>query len=102
MTSATRDERSKAKKLVSNLTARKDDLTSFHGVDWDGKVKIYNRIYTVNPSDAVFDALKFVLYNDSKIGTAARECGVNFQCVKVLKPRFELFINTSTKLSAML
>tara|TARA_R100000951_G_scaffold116001_1_gene126079 strand:- start:976 stop:1398 length:423 start_codon:yes stop_codon:yes gene_type:complete len=99
---ADRDERFKGKKLAGNLLARKDDLTSFHGTDWDGKVKVYNRIYTVNPSGAVFDALKFVLYNDNKIGTAARECGVNFQSVKVLKPRFELFIDTSTKLSAML
>lgn len=99
---ANRDERSKAKKLASNLKARQDDLIKFHGSDWDDKVKVYNKNYTSNPAAGVFDALKFVLYNGEKIGTAASECGVNFQSVKVLKPRFELYMANSTKLSTMI
>jgi hypothetical protein len=99
---ANRDERSKAKKLASNLKARQDDLVKFHGSDWDDKVKVYNKNYTSNPAAGVFDALKFVLYNGEKIGTAASECGVNFQSVKVLKPRFELYVTNSTKLNTMI
>jgi hypothetical protein len=99
---ANRDERSKAKKLASNLKARQDDLVKFHGSDWDDKVKVYNKNYTSNPAAGVFDALKFVLYNGEKIGTAASECGVNFQSVKVLKPRFELYMTNSTKLNTMI
>lgn len=99
---ANRDERSKAKKLASNLKARQDDLIKFHGSDWDDKVKVYNKNYTSNPAAGVFDALKFVLYNGEKIGTAASECGVNFQSVKVLKPRFELYMTNSTKLNTMI
>lgn len=99
---ANRDERSKAKKLASNLKARQDDLIKFHGSDWDDKVKVYNKNYTSNPAAGVFDALKFVLYNGEKIGTAASECGVNFQSVKVLKPRFELYVTNSTKLNTMI
>jgi len=95
---ADRDERFKANKMANNLRDRLSDLEKFHDSDWDSKVKVYNRIYANNPEPAVFDALKFVLYNDNKIGTAARECGVNFQSVKVLKPRFELYIDTSAKL----
>jgi len=59
---------------------------------------VYNKNYTSNPATGVFDALKFVLYNGVKTGTAASECGVNFQSVKVLKPRFEYYISQSTKL----
>lgn len=99
---ANRDERSKAKKLASNLKARQDDLIKFHGADWEDKVKVYNKNYTSNPAAGVFDALKFVLYNGEKIGTAASECGVNFQSVKVLKPRFELYVTNSTKLNTMI
>lgn len=99
---ANRDERSKAKKLASNLKARQDDLIKFHGADWEDKVKVYNKNYTSNPAAGVFDALKFVLYNGEKIGTAASECGVNFQSVKVLKPRFELYMTNSTKLNTMI
>lgn len=99
---ADRDERSKAKKLASNLKARQDDLIKFHGSDWGDKVKVYNKNYTSNPAAGVFDALKFVLYNGEKIGTAASECGVNFQSVKVLKPRFELYMTNSTKLNTMI
>lgn len=102
LSSANRDERSKAKKLASNLKARQDDLIKFHGSDWDDKVKVYNKNYTSNPAAGVFDALKFVLYNGEKIGTAASECGVNFQSVKVLKPRFELYMTNSTKLNTMI
>tara|TARA_R110000744_G_scaffold279551_3_gene391759 strand:+ start:1859 stop:2371 length:513 start_codon:yes stop_codon:yes gene_type:complete len=98
LASANRDERSKARKLADNLKERESDLNKFKKADWDGKVKVYQRPYLMNPSNGVFDALKFVLYNDAKIGTAARECGVNFQSVKVLKPRFELYINTAAKL----
>tara|TARA_R110000772_G_scaffold67595_1_gene150086 strand:- start:3145 stop:3675 length:531 start_codon:yes stop_codon:yes gene_type:complete len=98
LTSANRDERSKARKLADNLKERESDLAKFKKADWNGKVKVYQRPYLMNPSGGVFDALKFVLYNDVKIGTAARECGVNFQSVKVLKPRFELYINTAAKL----
>lgn len=99
---ANRDERSKAKKLANNLKARQDDLIKFHGADWEDKVKVYNKNYTSNPAAGVFDALKFVLYNGEKIGTAASECGVNFQSVKVLKPRFELYMTNSTKLNTMI
>lgn len=98
LTAYNRDERSKARKLTDNLKERESDLSKFKKSDWDGKVKVYQRPYLTNPSSGVFDALKFVLYNDVKIGTAARECGVNFQSVKVLKPRFELYINTAVKL----
>lgn len=98
LASANRDERSKARKLADNLKERESDLNKFKKADWDGKVKVYQRPYLMSPSNGVFDALKFVLYNDVKIGTAARECGVNFQSVKVLKPRFELYINTAAKL----
>lgn len=98
LTAYNRDERSKARKLADNLKERESDLTKFKKADWNGKVKVYQRPYLTNPSSGVFDALKFVLCNDAKIGTAARECGVNFQSVKVLKPRFELYINTAAKL----
>tara|TARA_R110000851_G_scaffold105656_2_gene224258 strand:- start:499 stop:1023 length:525 start_codon:yes stop_codon:yes gene_type:complete len=98
LASANRDERSKARKLADNLKERESDLNKFKKASWSGKVKVYQRPYLTNPSSGVFDALKFVLYNDALIGTAARECGVNFQSVKVLKPRFELYINTAAKL----
>tara|TARA_R110000850_G_scaffold210427_1_gene336392 strand:- start:148 stop:663 length:516 start_codon:yes stop_codon:yes gene_type:complete len=98
LASANRDERSKARKLVDNLKERESDLVKFKKSDWDGKVKVYQRPYLMNPSYGVFDALELVLCTDAKIGTAARECGVNFQSVKVLKPRFELYINTAAKL----
>jgi hypothetical protein len=98
LTAYNRDERSKARKLADNLKERESDLNNFSKPDWERKIKVYKKNYTTNPSSGVFDALKFVLYNDVKIGTAARECGVNFQSVKVLKPRFELYINTAAKL----
>ena len=94
----TKQEGRNARKFEENLLSRQKDLIDFHNGDWDQKCEVYNRIYDKNPKPAVFDALKFVLYNNEVPGVAARECGVNLQCVKSLRTRFEFYINTASKL----
>lgn len=89
-------------RLENALLARMSDLVSFYNGDWAHKCKVYNKNYTTNPSSAVFDALKFVLYSGEKIGTATASCGVNFQSVKVLKPRFERYMDFSVRLDDLL
>ena len=94
----TKQEGRNARKFEENLLSRQKDLIDFKNGDWDQKCEVYNRIYDKNPKQGVFDALKFVLYNNEVPGVAARECDVNLQCVKSLRTRFEFYIDTSVKL----
>ena len=94
-----RDIRFKARKLVSNLLQRKEDLIKFQKSNWNGKVDVYNRAYKENPSPSVFDALKVFLYDDDvEINALARSFGVHPQTIKSLKPRFEHYINNAKAL----
>lgn len=89
-------------RLENALLARMSDLVEFYNGDWNKKVEVYNKNYTTNPDPKVFDALNLVLYSNEKIGTATATCGVNFQSVKVLKPRFERYMDFSNKLNTLL
>ena len=89
-------------RLENALLARMGDLIEFHDGNWDKKVDVYNKNYTTNPDPKVFKALKLVLFNGEKIGTATASYDVNFQSVKVLKPRFERYIDFSSRLNSLL
>jgi hypothetical protein len=89
-------------RLENSLLARMSDLMAFHNGDWNKKVEVYNKNYKAKHNPNVFDALKLVLHSNEKIGTATAICGVNFQSVKVLKPRFERYIDFSVRLDDLL
>ena len=89
-------------RLENALLARMSDLMVFHNGDWNKKVEVYNKNYKAKHNPNVFDALKLVLHSNEKIGTATATCGVNFQSVKVLKPRFERYMNFSVRLDDLL
>lgn len=89
-------------RLENALLARQADLIAFHKGDWAQKVEVYNKNYKSNPNPAVFDALKFVLCAGEGINAAASSCGVNYQSVKVLKPRWERYVDFGLRLDLLL
>jgi hypothetical protein len=94
--------RSRAKAFAETLTVRFDTLKAYHGADWATRSDLYKSDYTRVPAIGVFIAVEMVIVNGLKIGTAAVASGVNFQCVKVLKPRVERYINYAKKINELM
>jgi len=94
-------KRSRAKKFAKTIKKRLATLESFYGASWEKKCKLYKAESKRTPNNSVFDALKLVLNNGLKTGTAAEKCGVNFQSVKVLKPRFQRYNDYAEKLNSL-
>lgn len=95
-------KRSRAKKLAVTLKTRLGILNAWQSVSWEAKCTLYKAASVRTPAAGVFIALDLVVNHDIKIGTAAEKCGVNFQCVKVLKPRFERYETYANKLKELM
>ena len=93
--------RSRAKAFAETINGRLDTLKNWHKADTSKQRDIYKAAFKRVPADAVFDAVALVIDSDLKIGTAASQCGVNFQSVKVLKPRIERYNDYAEKLNLL-
>ena len=93
--------RSRAKAFADTLENRLDTLTKFYQAEWTIKTALYKASHERAPAAGVFIAVEMVLVNGLKIGTAATACGVNFQSVKVLKPRIERYETFAAKINAL-
>lgn len=75
--------------FAEQISDRFNSLVEWSNADTSTRfISIYNKNNTRNPADAVFYAT-FQVMNGGSIMDAMRAHGINYQCIKVLKPRVE-------------
>lgn len=90
--------RKKADNLANHVIDRFDSLRKWGSTN-DSKclIKIYNKRNTRNPSSNAFIAT-FKVLDGASINESAKNHGVNYQCIKVLKPRIERWDDYANRL----
>ncbi len=94
--------RVKAENLADKISDRFDSLKAWQKTNCATKLMgIYNKQNTRNPSLSAFTAT-FQVMEGVGINQAAKNNGVNYQCIKVLKPRIERWDEYANKLAKTL